>query len=160
MNNDIQFEKNDFVFNYRVAIVIRNDNKVLIQRDTGAKHITLPGGRCELGESTADTAIREFKEETGIDTEIVKGLGMIENFFTSSFNGKKYHEILMIQELKFNNDDDYNKEIINNIEEKKKDFLTYGWLDIDSLKDNNFKPEIIVDILNNNTFTHYINKEY
>ena len=160
MNNDIQFEKNDFVFNYRVAIVIRNDNKVLIQRDTRAKHITLPGGRCELGESTADTAIREFKEETGIDTEVVKGLGMIENFFTSSFNEKKYHEILMIQELKFNNDDDYNKEIINNIEEKKKEFLTYEWLDIDSLKDNNFKPEIIVDILNNNTFTHFINKEY
>lgn len=120
MNNDIQFEKNDFVFNYRVAIVIRNDSKVLIQRDTRSKHITLPGGRCELGESTAETAIREFKEETGIDTEVVKGLGMIENFFTSSFNGKKYHEILMIQELKFNNDDDYNREIINNIEEKKK----------------------------------------
>ena len=159
MNNDIQFEKNDFVFNYRVAIVIRNDNKVLIQRDTRAKHITLPGGRCELGESSADTAIREFMEETGIETESIKGLGMIENFFVSSFNGKKYHEILLIQELKLKKADDYKKNVINNIEEKKKDFLTYEWLDIDSLKDNNFKPEIIVDILNNNNFTHFINKE-
>lgn len=158
MNNDIQFEKNDYVFNYRVAIVIRKDNKILIQKDAGAKHITLPGGRCELGESTADTAIREFKEETGIDAEIVKGLGMIENFFSSSFNGKKYHEILMILEAKIINKELYDKNIFDNIEEKKKDFLTYEWLEIDKLKDNNFKPKIIVDILKSATFIHFINK--
>ena len=160
MNNDIQFEKNDYVFNYRIAIVIRKDNKILIQKDTRAKHITLPGGRCELGESTADTAIREFKEETGIDTEIVKDLGMIENFFTSSFNGKKYHEILMIQESKIINKELYDKNIFDNIEKKKKDFLIYEWLEIDKLKDNNFKPEIIVDFLKSDTFIHFINKEY
>ena len=160
VHDDIQFEKNDYMFNYRVAIVVKKDNKILIQRDTRAKHITLPGGRCELGESTADTAIREFKEETGIDTEIVKGLGMIENFFTSSFNGKKYHEILMIQEVKMIDKELYNKNVINNIEEKKKDFLTYEWLEIDKLKENNFKPEIIVNIIKSNYFIHYINKEY
>ena len=158
MNNDIQFEKNDFVFNYRVAIVIKKSNQVLMQRDIRAKHITLPGGRCELGESTADTAIREFKEETGIDIEIVKGLGMIENFFTSSFNGKKYHEILIIQEAKMIDKELYNKDIINNIEEKKKDFLTYEWLEIDKLKDNSFKPEIVVDIIKSDSFIHFINK--
>lgn len=160
MNNDIQFEKNDYVFNYRVAIVIRKDNKILIQKDIRAKHITLPGGRCELGESTADTAIREFKEETGIDMESVKGLGMIENFFTSSFNGKKYHEILMIQEAKIINKELYDKNIFDNIEKKKKDFLIYEWLEIDKLKDNNFKPEIIVDFLKSATFIHFINKDY
>lgn len=158
MNNDITFERNENVFNYRVAIVIKNDKKVLIQKDTRANHITLPGGRCELGESSADTAIREFMEETGIETESIKGLGMIENFFVSSFNGKKYHEILLIQELKFKNFNDYKKTIINNIEEKKKDFLTYEWLEINKLKENNFKPEIIINIINKNEFTHYINK--
>ena len=160
MNNDITFERNENVFNYRVAIVIKNDNKVLIQKDTRAKHITLPGGRCELGESSADTAIREFMEETGIETKSIKGLGMIENFFVSSFNGKKYHEILLIQELKFKNINEYNKNSINNIEEKKKNFLTYEWLEIDKLKENNFKPEIVIDIINKNEFIHYINKEY
>ena len=158
MNNDITFERNENVFNYRVAIVIKNDKKVLIQKDTRANHITLPGGRCELGESSADTAIREFMEETGIETESIKGLGMIENFFVSSFNGKKYHEILLIQELKFKNFNGYKKTIINNIEEKKKDFLTYEWLEINKLKENNFKPEIIINIINKNEFTHYINK--
>ena len=159
MNNDITFERNEIVFNYRVAIVIKNDNKVLIQKDKRVMHITLPGGRCELGESSADTAVREFMEETGIETESIKGLGMIENFFVSSFNAKKYHEILLIQELKFKDFNDYKKNIINNIEEKKKDFVTYEWLEIDKLKENNFKPEIVIDIINKNEFVHYINKE-
>jgi len=160
MNNDITFERDENVFNYRVAIVIKNNNRVLIQKDTRANHITLPGGRCELGESSADTAIREFIEETGIEAENIKGLGMIENFFISSFNRKKYHEILLIQELKLKNSDEYNKIVINNIEEKKKEFLTYEWIEINKLKESNFKPEIIIDMLNNNEFIHYINKEY
>ncbi len=160
MNTDIQFEKNNKVFNYRVAIVIKNNNKILIQKDSRTNHITLPGGRCEIGESSEDSAIREFLEETGIDSVNIKGLGMIENFFTSSFNGKKYHEILVIQELKFKNDFNYKNELINNIEEKKKEFLTYEWIDINKLKENNFKPEIVIDIIRNDTFTHFINKEY
>ncbi len=160
MNMDIQFEQNNNVFNYRVAIVIRNENKILIQKDIRASHITLPGGRCEIGESSIDTAIREFMEETGIETECVKSLGMIENFFVSSFNGQKYHEILIIQELKFKDQNNYKIKIINNIEEKKKDFLTYSWIAVDDLKRNNFKPDIINNIVNSNEFIHYINKEY
>lgn len=160
MNNDIKFEKDNITFNYRVAIVIKKENKILIQKDTRVSHITLPGGRCKLGESSTNTAIREFMEETGIKTEIIKGLGMIENFFVLKFNGKKYHEILLIQELKFKNSDEYNTIIFKNIEEKKKDFLTYEWIEIDKLKENNFKPEIVADIINNSSFVHYINKEY
>lgn len=159
MNNDITFEKDDYIFNYRVASVIRNNDKVLIQRNSKTKHITLPGGRCELGESTEETAIREFKEETGLDTEIVKGLGMIENFFISSFNGKKYHEILVVQELKIKDSKIYNDTIIKNIEDDKKDSLINEWMDINSLKENNFKPEIIETILTSKSFIHIINKE-
>ncbi len=99
-------------------------------------------------------------EETGIETECIKSLGMIENFFVSSFNGKKYHEILIIQELKFKDPNNYKIEIINNIEEKKKDFLTYSWIAVDDLKRSNFKPDIINNIVNSHEFIHYINKEY
>ncbi len=158
-NNDIQFEKNDKIFNYRVAIVIKNGNKILVQRDKRAKHLTLPGGRCELGESSSDTAYREFLEETGIKTDYVKGIGMIENFFVSSFNRKNYHEILLIHELKFQNINYYNKSIINNIEEKKKDFIEYFWKDIDELKNENFKPNLILNMINQNEFVHYIIKD-
>ena len=156
MNNDIQFEKNNIVFNYRVAIVIKNGQKILVQKDDRASHYTLPGGRCELGENSISTGMREFKEETGIDITLKKKVGMIENFFVSSFNGKNYQEILMIHEYKFNDYNLYNKSSITNIEEKKKEHLTYIWLSIDELKKANFKPEVILDMIKKEEFQHYI----
>ena len=156
MNNDVQFEKNNIVFNYRVAIVIKNGEKILVQKDDRASHYTLPGGRCELGENSINTGIREFKEETGIDITLKKKVGMVENFFVSNFNGKNYHEILMIHEYKFNDYNLYNNSSIANIEEKKKDHLTYIWLSIDELKKVNFKPEVILDMIKKDEFQHYI----
>ncbi len=156
INNDVQFEKNNIVFNYRVAIVIRNGEKILVQKDDRASHYTLPGGRCELGENSINTGMREFKEETGIDITLKKKVGMIENFFVSSFNGKNYHEILMIHEYEFNDYNLYSKSSITNIEEKKKEHLTYIWLSPSELKVANFKPEIILEMIENEEFQHYI----
>lgn len=156
MNNDIQFEKNDMIFNYRVAIIIKNGDKILVQKNDKVNHYTLPGGRCELGENSINTGIREFKEETGINITLRKEVGMIENFFVSSFNGKKYHEILMIHEYEFNDRNLYNQTSIANIEDKQKNHLIYIWLNIDELKNTDFKPEIILDMINKDKFQHYI----
>lgn len=160
MNKDIEIKTENITFNYRVAIIIKKGNKILVQKDDRAEHLTLPGGRCELGESSAQTGIRELKEETGLESEFVKGIGMIENFFTSSFTNKKIHEILLINELKFVDDSVYEKDIINNIEDKKdkKEHLTYVWKELEELKKSNFKPEIILEIISKDSFQHYINK--
>lgn len=159
MNNDITYEQNGMTFNYRIAIVIRNGNKILVQKDDRSEHLTLPGGRCSLGESSVETALREFKEETGIDTKFKNGVGIVENFFTSSFTGKRTHEILIINELEFIDDSCYKKEIINNIEEKKDKFkhLTYIWIDVNELKKVEFHPEQVLDMLDKNEFQHIIN---
>ena len=157
MNNDIKIEKDDIIFNYRVAVVIKKNDKILIQKDKRIKHYTLPGGRCKLGESSIETAIREFKEETSLDTSLVRWVGIIENFFTSSFNSKKYHEILIIIELKLDNENIYKEDIIYNVEDTKKEFLTYHWLSIRELKKADFRPQIVLQMIENNNFNHYIN---
>ncbi len=154
---DIQIIDNDNIFNYRVASIIRNGNKILVQKDSRVSYYALPGGRCKIGESSIVAIIREFKEETGIDVSFKKEIGILENFFTSSFNNKNYHEILIIHELEFDNKDIYNREIISNIEEKHKNQLSYVWLDINELQNENFKPKIIIDLLNKNDFFHYVN---
>lgn len=159
MNSDITFECENVVFNFRVATVIKNGDKILVQKDNRVSHVTLPGGRCSLGEDTTETSVREFKEETGINCLFVKSLGMIENFFVSSFNGKKYHEILMINEIKFVDHNLYSMKEIPNIEEKKKEHLKFIWMTQEELKNSNFKPEIILEIINNDGFTHLINKD-
>lgn len=72
MNKDINFEKNGIIFNYRVAIIIKKDEKLLVQKNSKVNHYTLPGGRCELLENSKDTAIREFKEKQELLLSFIK----------------------------------------------------------------------------------------
>jgi ADP-ribose pyrophosphatase YjhB (NUDIX family) len=60
------------------AIVLYSQNKVLlIKRATlpFKGYWALPGGRMDIGETVEQTCIREVKEETGLNVEIVYKLG-------------------------------------------------------------------------------------
>ena len=157
MNNDIKFNCESHIFNYRVGIVIRNNNKILIEKNTNQDYLILPGGKCKLGESSIECAIREFKEETGISIEYVKTLGILENFFYSKYYNKDIHEMLIIHELKFTDDSLYNINILNNIEDK--DYIKYEWIEIDKLNESNYKPFITKEFLNTKNIIHKIYKD-
>lgn len=65
-----------------VAIVIR-DGKILMERlcykdvNNGNEFFSIPGGGIEEGETPEQTALRELKEECGLDGTIVKPLSVI-----------------------------------------------------------------------------------
>ena len=46
----------------------------------------MPGGQVEEGESLKEAAIRETKEETGMDIEVLKFCGIFQNVETSICN--------------------------------------------------------------------------
>lgn len=60
------------------TIVLNDDHEILLIK--GPKRgWEMPGGQVEEGESLKDAAIRETKEESGIDIEITKFCGVFQN---------------------------------------------------------------------------------
>ncbi|GBE20913.1 MAG TPA: NUDIX domain-containing protein [Actinobacteria bacterium] len=61
------------------AVVTDEDGRLLLGKRTDNNLWTIPGGTMEPGETIADTAVREVKEETGIDVEVVSLVGIYSN---------------------------------------------------------------------------------
>ncbi len=61
------------------AVVADADGRILLARRRDNSLWTIPGGAMDPGESIAQTAIREVKEETGIDVEVVSLVGIYSN---------------------------------------------------------------------------------
>ncbi|SFC61286.1 NUDIX domain-containing protein [Parapedobacter composti] len=76
-------------FNVRVyGILINGDNNVLIsdEREYGMEFSKFPGGGLEYGEGLGDGLKREFKEECGIDIDILRHIHTTDVFVKSAFN--------------------------------------------------------------------------
>ena len=53
------------------VLIMNEQGQLLLAHATGQKHWDIPKGGAEEGESARETAIREVKEETGIDLSAV-----------------------------------------------------------------------------------------
>jgi mutator protein MutT len=62
-------------FHIAIALIWRDGRVLVTRRRDDAEHLPglweFPGGKCEDGETPRDCAIRETREETGLDIEIV-----------------------------------------------------------------------------------------
>lgn len=67
------------------AIVINDKNELLLIKGP-RRGWEMPGGQVEVGESLTHAAIRETKEESGIDIEIIKFCGIFQNVGNSICN--------------------------------------------------------------------------
>lgn len=80
MPRDILFKEPDFVFSYRVIGVLVQDGKVLLQKPKGDDY-SFPGGHAMALESSRDTLVREFWEETHAAVEVDRLMAVGEVFF-------------------------------------------------------------------------------
>lgn len=73
---------NDWIILNASAVVITNDkNQILLQKRSDNHLWGLPGGLMELEDSITECAIREVKEETNLDVELERFIGVFSNPF-------------------------------------------------------------------------------
>jgi ADP-ribose pyrophosphatase YjhB (NUDIX family) len=61
------------------AVVTDEDSRLLLAKRTDNDLWTIPGGTMKPGETITETAVREVREETGIDVEVVSLVGIYSN---------------------------------------------------------------------------------
>lgn len=153
---DINFDTEKGVFNYRVAAVIENNGKFLVAEHSNKDYLSLIGGRTKIGESSIETIKREVLEETGYQVSETKVMGILENFFTSSYDNKAYHEILILVKVDFEDQTVNNQEKVECLDKKD---ISFTWKNIDELKQKNLKPTCVTNYLTETNLFHVINKD-
>ena len=79
--------------------VFDKDGKVLLQRRGDSNNWGVPGGAIEIGETPEMAAIREVKEETGLDVKVSDLIGIYTDCDMEYPNGDNAHSILIAYEL-------------------------------------------------------------
>lgn len=86
-------------FRVRTAGVAIRRGRVLVNGWDGFRHLALPGGGVEMGETSDAALVREMREELDVDVRIGRLLWVVENLFL--LNGVERHEIGFYWEMAF-----------------------------------------------------------
>ena len=72
------------------VLIWQNDRILLVKKNYSDRAWTLPGGLMEKGEAINQTAVREIKEEIGVDIRLTRIVGIysIKSRFAVIFEGK------------------------------------------------------------------------
>ncbi|MBQ8556835.1 MAG: NUDIX domain-containing protein [Clostridia bacterium] len=81
------------ILNFVGGCIFNGKGEVLLQRRGDSSLWGFPGGAIEPGESICEAAIREIKEETGLDVEVKKLIGIYTDPCMEYPNGDLAHSI-------------------------------------------------------------------
>ena len=137
-NDNITFDKNNIIFNFRVAGIVLNRGRLLLHTTAYDDFWNLPGGRVKFNETTEASLIREFEEELGVHIEIEQLAYVNEDFFV--YNEKKVHEIgfYYVVRLSENQEITSINEEFKGLEDNGK--LTFKWFALEELQDMEVYP--------------------
>lgn len=88
------------------GVVFRESNgniEVVIIKTSSEKRWQLPKGLIDAGETVEEAAIREVREESGLNSEILEPAHDIEYWFTAAYDGqrRRYHKMVHFFLMKF-----------------------------------------------------------
>lgn len=80
------------------VVCLRGREVLLIKRGTAPRlgQWSLPGGRIEWGETSAEAALRELAEETGVAAELLGLIDVVDGIMTSRETGEVTRHYIMV----------------------------------------------------------------
>lgn len=87
------------ILTFAGGYIMNEQRKVLLQRRGDSNKWGFPGGAIELGETPQMAVIREAKEETGLDVEVGKLIGIYTDCNMSYASGDQAQSILIAYSL-------------------------------------------------------------
>lgn len=145
---DIKIKSEEGCFKFRVAGLLKCDDKFLFVKMNKNEFFCLPGGHVELAEDTESAVLREMEEELGFPIKISRYLGNAQNIFIGR-DGKKFHELGFYYEVVAENENDINKQDYVRLENDKGFIqnLEFKWFSLEDLKNEDIRPEFVLDML-------------
>lgn len=83
------------------GIVFNGQGRVLLTQNSSNKYWGFPKGLIEKGYTGKDTAVREVKEEGGVEAEILEKVGDSKYVFTSKQSGERVFKAVSIFLMKY-----------------------------------------------------------
>lgn len=79
------------------AVIFRGDSVLLVRRgnEPSKGMWGLPGGVIELGETAEEAAVREVREETGLEVRPARFLTVFDSIVRDGLGGVRFHYVLM-----------------------------------------------------------------
>ena len=145
MKSDWLFQSESNICSFRTVGVLLRDNKILVQRDMDGTEYALPGGHVKIGQTSEESLIREYKEETGADIVFNRLIWTEETFW--SWNGKDAHSIAFYYLISLINDSD----IPDDYFESHKDNcnVVLKWVTFHEMKELTIYPAFLKDKIEN-----------
>ncbi|WP_170243012.1 NUDIX domain-containing protein [Streptococcus suis] len=136
---DFRTRVDNQIFGVRATALIIKDGKIFLTKDAKGRYYTI-GGAVEVNEAAADAAVREVKEELGIDSRVNQLAFVVENQFT--------HEGIDFHNIEFH----FIVETIGEIPEEMiegKLKQTCEWIELDNLVNLDVVPAFLTQELPN-----------
>lgn len=126
----------DGLFNYRVAGIAVRDGKILLHKSETDRFWSLPGGRVDMFEFSAEALAREMMEELNCEVKVGNLIAIVENFF--QYLNRQYHEIGFYYSMDIVGFSDFSDKTVV----ESNDTLLFRWHDLETFPDETIYPKI------------------